>query len=1010
MKKDIKKQATKIASFFNRLPYYALFPKEAEQDKQEIIEKLINKKIKIADIMPEIEKAATWAESLDIPPFVSHMDRTCFLKNPCMTHLLSGQQYRFDLPDSVSIESVRKHLRNQIDDINKSLPESNEHLFLALWRYLPEKLAQNDPCGINQHWHVLPADPCIPSHTIWEHASIASAIAGALPNPNLLIFTLASAQEIVATSRRTQDAWMGSFLLSCLSWEAIKVIVEACGPDALIFPSLRNQPVMDYWLYHEKKFTDLKDTIHHPDFKHALEVGNIPNIFTAIVPEENAQQLAKEAEKAVEKKWLEITNEVKNKCESTVSEVWKIDLSSWDDIWNRQRNGFISDMGIFWSICPWGNDLDKVIQVVSNNEYNSAQPFEEIIDNLQQQKYSTHIGMGFHMLSGFAAKGLTARKNLRNFSNLPDDKQDSGKLKKLFNKLNPLSPQQTTRITNIPEPGHRCSLCGKWEAVHPDYLCLKEVKEVNNHITNVQIKDNPQNESNSYQWLRAFWSGFSQIARKDKNTLKLKGRIRKGERLCTICLTRRLAMEAYFEDKLELDHHQFLSTAGICTARYRDKIINAYLNNTNEWKEKLDDFNQKLKEFIVEDNQLPFPAATVAYFKTIIKDNKLLNKFLQIDGDWLFENTYDPKSLKKTYDIKEEKKLAACLNSLIELKKVAQKNNIKKPSPYYAIIAMDGDKMSDWLKGATAPLYEWLFHPDVERHLIEKIVPIDYNRPMGPAIQLGLSDSLKNFALYRVRDIVEKENPGKLIYAGGDDVLAFVPLEYLLDIMKALYVNFVGDPQTGFMNHQQKMMRMMGGVRSNGDDLAKDHQGMTVSMGILILHHSYPLYHALHQVQKVLKDVAKETLGRNAFAIRLMRRSGEYSETGFKFFTNTDDHKVCILDAMKEILQLYTDDKLSSRLPYRMTDNLWASMSDQTVPENIHNARRIELKRLVIQHTKHKDFTSETIHKVCSLFDTIHSHLTDPQKDRLSIDSWDIVSQILMILRFMAGKGESVCG
>jgi len=963
--------AIKIASFLNRMPYYALFPDKADELKKTVIGTALNNSATDIDFS-KIDQITSIASSLDIPPFVKDMDRNCFKASPIITNLLSGQQFSFSLPE-IEFETVHNHLINTIEKIKK-MASSDESLFLALWRFLPEKLAENDPCKIGPYWHILPADPCIPSHTIWEHSSVASAISSAFPDPHLLIFTIASAQELVTTARRTQDAWMGSFLLSYLSWQGVKVIADTCGPDTLIFPSLKYQPIADLWLHNEKGFKNID--INSQKFKSSLEVGNIPNIFTAIVPGNIAQSLANKAEEAIKTTWEKISEDVRIQSEETIKQAWGKDISSsWKTIWDRQRDGFINDLGIFWSICPWGNDLNKILEAAMQNEESESMKYlKSFITNIKEKNYSTNIGMGYHPVSGFAAKGLTARKNLRDFQ-------------------------------NIPEPGHKCTLCGKWEALHPVYSDIADVADVSDIIKNKRIKDAPEDEANSYRWLLAFWQAFGDISRKN-DLLKLKGRVRKGERLCSLCLTRRLAMEVYFEKQMtSLDHHLFPSTAGICTADFKGNIIKAYLKDQNTWKPVLENFVSKIRNFI-RNNNLPHPSAYVDYYNQYIQQDSLLKEFLKIDGDWLFKDSFDTNTLEHMYNINDPDTIEKCRDEVEKLNKTAKKNELKTPSTYYAIIAMDGDKMGEWLTGRRAPKYDWLFHPIVKDDiLIDNIIPAEFKRPLGPALQLGLSDSLKNYALYLVRKIVETEHPGKLIYAGGDDVLAFVPVEHLFDVMEKLYLNFQGD-KNGFMIGNQ-VMRLMGGVRQIKGEISEDkHQGMSVSMGVIILHHSYPLYHALNQAQEVLKKTAKEKLGRDAFAIRLIRRSGEFTEAGFKFTSSETNQSCDIIIKMKKIFKLFTDDLLSSRLPYRMAENLWAKGSNNN--STIQKACETELIRLTKQHTrtKEKDQIKMVYNNVIDFFKNIKLHLNAEDTQSL-IDPWELTSNLLMILRFMAGKGES---
>jgi len=74
-------------------------------------------------------------------------------------------------------------------------------------------------------------------HPLEQHLSISAAIADALPKPAFLIFSLGPVQEFIAAARRTQDLWMGSWILSYLSWKAIESLADEFGPDVIVFPS-----------------------------------------------------------------------------------------------------------------------------------------------------------------------------------------------------------------------------------------------------------------------------------------------------------------------------------------------------------------------------------------------------------------------------------------------------------------------------------------------------------------------------------------------------------------------------------------------------------------------------------------------------------------------------------------------------------------------------------------------------------------------------------------------------
>lgn len=146
----------------------------------------------------------------------------------------------------------------------------------------------------------------------------------------------------------------------------------------------------------------------------------------------------------------------------------------------------------------------------------------------------------------------------------------------------------------------------------------------------------------------------------------------------------------------------------------------------------------------------------------------------------------------------------------------------QSPLPYYALLHADGDFMGkaiDAQKSASA--------------------------------HRNLSQQLAEFA-QTVEEIVEEEHQGSLIYAGGDDVLAFLPLHKVLACARKLAETFRA--QMAKFETEEKI-------------------SPTLSVGIAITHHIEPLSDALQLVRDAEKK-AKQVEGKNALAITLSKRSG----------------------------------------------------------------------------------------------------------------------------------------
>lgn len=152
---------------------------------------------------------------------------------------------------------------------------------------------------------------------------------------------------------------------------------------------------------------------------------------------------------------------------------------------------------------------------------------------------------------------------------------------------------------------------------------------------------------------------------------------------------------------------------------------------------------------------------------------------------------------------------------------------VERPDPYYAILLADGDRI-----GAT----------------------IDHQQTIDHHVEL--SHRLSAFA-NQARQLIEQYE-GSVIYAGGDDILALLPLHTVL--------------QCG--HHLQRAF----GEVINPPGAAKrftdaNGQTPTLTVGIAIVHYLEPLGDALATARSA-ERIAKAVEGKNALAITLSKRSG----------------------------------------------------------------------------------------------------------------------------------------
>jgi CRISPR-associated protein Cmr2 len=137
--------------------------------------------------------------------------------------------------------------------------------------------------------------------------------------------------------------------------------------------------------------------------------------------------------------------------------------------------------------------------------------------------------------------------------------------------------------------------------------------------------------------------------------------------------------------------------------------------------------------------------------------------------------------------------------------------------PYYSVLLMDGDNMG--------------------RHLTE-----------NPNRTDEISEAISSFSRM-VPQVVERQYQGKVVYAGGDDVLAFLPANAALCCAESLRKLFVSASESS-------------GVP------------MTISAAILYTHIKSPLQAALATTHRLLDNIAKDGIGRDAFVIQVEKRGG----------------------------------------------------------------------------------------------------------------------------------------
>ena len=289
---------------------------------------------------------------------------------------------------------------------------------------------------------------------------------------------------------------------------------------------------------------------------------------------------------------------------------------------------------------------------------------------------------------------------------------------------------------------------------------------------------------------------------------------RQKEALSAVSLTKRMGMHflekhSKFSKEFSTNRPRFPSTSEVATAHFKEKILQSpaalevYTDLCSAVRALKDSADEETKISNVD----PLPK-----IKCPLPNN--------VDGEWLYEETYNDSYLERYYHI-DVSKASTQINKCKDLRKKLVRELEGEPGKYYAAIALDADLMGEVNKKAK----------NKEQHQTNSKKLIEYSKD--------------------ARHTVEKNYLGKLTYSGGDDLLALANLNDLLPILSELWKKFP-------------------------EDLT------TISAGVCIAHNKMPLTNVIRHARN-MERAAKDKGDRNALGIALYKHSGNVSQVVTKW-------------------------------------------------------------------------------------------------------------------------------
>lgn len=381
--------------------------------------------------------------------------------------------------------------------------------------------------------------------------------------------------------------------------------------------------------------------------------------------------------------------------------------------------------------------------------------------------------------------------------------------------------------------------------------------------------------SRRYDDVRAYWADIQQ--RLGQPTL-----LREGERLCAICAIKR------FTDAFEIA--SFPSTSSVAAASYKREL----LAHWDRVEPQVDALYEALHALGMRPVYQSIPLLDKEYASVTYQAPEQA-RLLKIDGEYFFTSTYQEGAFPQT----QPAAIKAARRALEGLYKITDKLGIARPHTYLAILALDGDGMGRLVGQCQSP----------DEHQ-------------------RLSEALAHFAQTTVPDIVEYRYLGRLVYSGGDDVLALLPVRDALPAADELRTAFSEAlAGAGFEGH--------------------------ASAGIAIVHHIQPLGSALQSARHA-ESAAKNDLRRNAVVVDVMKRSGEHDQVGAKWDYRYEGASYAIATTFDALRDAFSSGNLARGLPYDLQALAYA-IGDIFPPEKRRvpaKACRAALGRLVSRRVK----------------------------------------------------------
>jgi CRISPR-associated protein Cmr2 len=798
------------------------------------------------------------------------------------------------------------------------------------------------------------------------------------PEPHLLLFTFSPVQEFIKASRKFLDFWAGSYLLHYLSADLCWFVAQRYGADTLITPSLWGQEIIDAFILKQYpewstwfiQFQSGKDPVSrfHERSSTSLSTAGFPNTLTLLAgSKEETIKIGEALAKRLSDRWKEIANQVKEDIKHRVSDYVSKNYDQiverlrqlnffnpediapylrelqhytqpgcweWNKLWEAQIN---HSWEPYFVVVPLGHPgPDTPLQILTE-----AADVEEWIEAQNILMRAKQNEQGQYRFPSQAEKEAYRSLNVGTWW---------GGYQARLGQL--IQSVKNTRNWKIPvAPGERSSISGQYSAVHPRFKYEKfqhgrgmtagslrlfwwVIAEAYQGLFNGSEKLNAIELTKRMAWGYSDLGETLGILEEISNLLKdsLEENPPSAEDTEQLELEESPSEAQTADTAPQVDYEQlirFPNLSSIAAARFAcdhpEQLQRYWEYLRKQISEHTNEFSRKQRRAFYARTRRPMhiPNADAA-IRTAQRFNGVM-----FSSKWLADD------LNLTND-QQLSTLRRCVDRAHQQAGFGDGS----PSDWWVLVLGDGDGMGKYVSGSKLNHYRDYLQetfadrtqcPDPLRALSDGLWQelMDTKKRMGPATHIGLNRALLDFSNRLVPHLTERRYCGRVIYSGGDDVMAALPLADLPGFLRSLRAAWSGqqDPENEFADQGGYWQWQSSGTRPPGipdRPLFTMGKDATMSLGVVIAHKSVPLPTVLEKLWEAEKSRAKEMKGgktvsgndipdKDGLCFRVIYGSGNTLEALMK------GH---LLEPWWEWVQTYENQKNLSPLLYRLAETI----------------------------------------------------------------------------------------